>query len=262
MNLYQQLRTLKQPNNILANFTLLNSQDGAFLRHPVVQRFGNPEHPIYVDQFNTDTEKQPFILPIVNGELENLQYAVLLNDEVIELTVDGENSDGIAKGFAYFGTLQKDKPIIITYGLETFFKVAQTDYAVVLVVLSNLCHAKRTELKPFDFEQIQFVINQLSQSGYEQLYMPVRAEHIKNLSFQNLEKNTSIRLFSQCHTIDGNDFICELLQHESKEDVKTFLDDAISLLPKQILLPKGHLAKPMKWEDGYFHILEDVMWFR
>lgn len=246
--------------DIIGNFSLLNPQGGA-LHHPLIERFGSPEHSIYVDQDNTEIEKQPLILPIVNGALENIQYAVLLNDEVIELTVDGENCDGIARGFAYFGTLQKDKPVIVTYGLEAFFKVAQTGYAVVLVVMPNLCKAKLRELKPFDFDQIQFVINQLSQSGYEQLYMPVRAEHIKNLSFQNLEQNTSIRLFSQCHTIDGQDFICELLQHESKEDVKTFLDNAIGLLPKQIVLPKGHLAKPLKWEKGYFHILEDGIYF-
>lgn len=261
MNAFQKSPSLEQPVDIIANFTLLNPQDGVFLRHPVIEHFGSPEQSIYVDQCNTDIEEQPLIIPIVNGELERIQYAVLFDNQTIEITKDGENCDGIAKGFAYFGTLQKDKPVIITYRLEAFFKVAQTGYAVVLVVMPNLCKTNQTGLKPFDFEQIQFVIHQLENSGYEQLYIPVRAEHFNTLAFQKLEQNTTVRLINQCHTIDGNDFICELLQYESKEEVKSFLDDAISHLPKYSPLPKGHLVKPMKWEDGYFHILEDGIYF-
>ena len=99
--------------------------------------------------------------------------------------------DGLAKGFTCFGNLQKDKPLIVTYELEAFFKIAQTDYAVALVLLPSLCHAKKTELKAFDFEQIQFVINQLSDAGYQNLYMTVRPEHIKTDAFQKLEKSTA-----------------------------------------------------------------------
>lgn len=261
MNAFHKSSSLEQPIDIIANFTLLNPQDDAFLRHPVIEHFGSPEQSIYVDQCNIDIEKQPLILPIVNGELECIQYAVLFDNQTIEITKDGENCDTLAKGFACLGTLQKDKPVIITYGLEAFFKVAQTGYAVVLVVMPNLCKTNQIGLKPFDFEQIQFVIHQLENSGYEQLYIPVRAENFNTLAFQKLEQNTTVRLINQCHTIEGNDFICELLQYESKEEVKSFFDDAISHLPKQTPLPKGHLAKPMKWEDGYFHILKDGIYF-
>ena len=195
MNTFHKSPSLAQPIDIIENFTLLNPQDGAFLRHPVIERFGSPEQSIYVDQCHTDIEKQPLILPIVNGELERIQYAVLFDNQTIEITKDGENCDAIAKGFAYLGTLlQKDKPVIITYGLEAFFKVAQTGYAVVLVVMPNVYKTNLTELKPFDFEQIEFVIHQLQNAGYEQLYIPVRAENIKNASFQKLEQNTTVRL--------------------------------------------------------------------
>ncbi|MFW1645233.1 DUF927 domain-containing protein [Acinetobacter guillouiae] len=261
MNAIQKSPSLDQPIDIIAKFTLLNPLDGAFMRHPIIERFGSPEQSIYVDQCNTDIEKQPLILPILNGKLEHIQYAVLFDNQTIEITKDGENCDPLAKGFAYLGTLQKDKPVIITYGLEAFFKVAQTGYAVALVVMPNLCKTNQTGLKPFDFEQIQFVIHQLENSGYEQLYIPVRAENFNTLAFQKLEQNTTVRLINQCHTINGNDFICELLQYESKEEVKSFLDDVIRQLPKQSPLPKGHLAKLMKWEDGYFHILEDGIYF-
>lgn len=261
MNAFQKSSSLAQPIDIISNFTLLNPLDSAFLRHPVIENFGSPEQSIYVDQCNIDIEKQPLILPIVNGELERIQYAVLFDNQTIDITKDGENCDALAKGFAYFGTLQKDKPVIITYGLEAFFKVAQTGYAVILVVMPNLCKTNQTGLKPFDFEQIQFVIHQLENSGYEQLYIPVRAENIKNEAFQKLEKKTTVRLINQCHTIEGNDFICELLQYETKEEVKSFLDDAISHLPKYSPLPKGHLAKPMKWCNGKFHITENGIFY-
>jgi hypothetical protein len=84
--------------------------------------------------------------------------------------------DGLARGFARYGDFDHAQPVIITYSLEAFFKIAQTGYAVALVLLPTLCSKHKTELKPFDFEQIQFVINQLSQAGYKQLYLPVRIE--------------------------------------------------------------------------------------
>ncbi|MFW1965458.1 hypothetical protein ACG91C_21580, partial [Acinetobacter baumannii] len=71
---------------------------------------------------------------------------------------------------------------------------AQTGYAVVLVVLPTLCNKRMTALKPFDFEQIQYVINQLSKSGFDRLYMPVRPEHIQLEPFQQLEQNTAVKL--------------------------------------------------------------------
>src|SRR5690606_30720612 len=130
-----------------------------------------------VDDGNVDingvTYAQPLIMPIYNGQLELVQCAVLQDGERVAVI-----PDGLAKGFACYGDLKKDQPIIITCGLETFFKIAQAGYDVVLVVLPTLCNVKQTTLKTFDFEQIQFVINQLSNAGYSQLYMPVRPEHI------------------------------------------------------------------------------------
>ncbi len=58
-----------------------------------------------------------------------------------------------------------------------------------------------------------------------------------------------------------DDFECDLSQYESVEDVQAFLNDAIEQLPKSEVLPKGHLAKPMKWENGHFHITEAGLYF-
>ena len=122
------------------------------------------------------------ILPIYNGHLETVQYAVLQDGQRVSVM-----PDGLAKGFAKYDNFDHAQPVIVTYGLEAFFKVAQTGYAVALGILPTLC-TKPTVFKPFDFEQIQLVIQQLSKVGYTQLYMPVRPEHIQLESFQSLEK--------------------------------------------------------------------------
>jgi hypothetical protein len=38
--------------------------------------------------------------------------------------------DGLARGFARYGDFDHAQPVIITYSLEAFFKIAQTGYAV------------------------------------------------------------------------------------------------------------------------------------
>ena len=253
---------------ILANCMALSISDIRHLRNSIIHRFGSPLQPIYVDQTNEDVNQHPLILPIVNGQLEHIQHAVLLNEQTIELTDDGENCASIAKGFAYFNDLQKDKPVIITYSLEAFFKIAQTGYAVVLVVLPFLCskHLRKIEdFKPFDFEQIKYVINQLADAGYTQLYMPVRPEHIKLEVFQKLEKNTAVLLINQYIEHEGEIIPFELHQDEKAKDIHEFLGELIkqSNEPNKIqnTLPKGHLAKPFKIDDSSFlHILEDGLY--
>src|SRR5690606_10108158 len=96
----------------------------------------------------------PLILPVVNAQLELVQCAVLQNKQPVKVI-----PDGIEKGFAYYGEPQKDQPVIITYSLEAFFKIAQTRYTVVLVILPHLCSQPLRELKTSDFEQIQYVVN-------------------------------------------------------------------------------------------------------
>lgn len=249
-----------KPSNILAQCTTLNPVDKTYLNHSVIAHFGSPEQQIYVDQFNVEINgiqyESPLILPIVNGQLELVQCAVLQDGQRISVI-----PDGLAKGFACYGELQTDKPVIITYNLEAFFKIAQTSYAVVLVILPNLCSTNKTELKPFDFEQIQFVINQLAKAGYQKLYMPVRPEHIQLEAFQSLEKNTTVRLLNQYQTIMDAEFLTELLKTDSKEEVSAFIDEAIQQLAANKLLPKGHLAKPFRMDDGAFlHILDNGLY--
>ena len=261
MNIYQEAPSLEQPNDILENCTIIHPQDDAFLRHPVIEHFGNPKQPIYVDQTNADINgvqyKWPMIMPIVDEQLELVQCAVMQDGQRVSVI-----PDGLAQGFAYYGDIQKDKPVIITYNLEAFFKVAQTGYAVALVILPTLCNAKQTTLKPFDFEQIKYVINQLSQAGYTQLYMPVRPEHIQlEPLFKALEQNTAVRLLNQYQKVDQSEFLTNLYKDDDAEEVQAFFDEAIEQLPKITLLSNNHLAKPFKMDKGaYLHILDNGLY--
>lgn len=220
-----------KPDTILANCTLLNPLDDAYINHPIIQRFGSPEQPIYVDDSNVDingvTYAQPLIMPIYDGQMELVQCAVMQDGQRVEVI-----PDGLARGFARYGDFDHAKPVIITYNLEAFFKVAQTGYAVALVLLPTLCSNHKTELKPFDFEQMQFVINQLAQAGYQQLYMPVRIEQMHLEPFKKLEQNTAVRLLCQYLRIGVNQFEIGLSQDESASEVLAFIEEAIELLNK------------------------------
>ena len=223
-------------SNILVQCAVINPPDEAYLKHSLIERFGSPKQPIYVDE---SSEAKPLIMPIYNGQLEHIQYAVMIDGEMVDLTIDGENQDrGLAKGFAKYGDFDHAQPVIITYSLEAFFKVAQTGYAVVLVLLPTLCSNHKTELKPYDFEQIQFVINQLSQAGYKQLYLPVRIEQMHLEPFKKLEQNTAVRLLCQYLRIGVNQFEIGLSQDESVSEVLAFIEEAIELL-----------SKPTDWGD-------------
>lgn len=225
------------PEAILAECVQLVSFNDAYPSHPLIQRSGSPEQPIYVDTGSVDiggvTYEQPLVMPVYNGRMELVQCAVMQDGQRVAVI-----PDGLAKGFARYGHFDHAKPVIITYSLESFFKVAQTGYAVVLVLLPTLCLKHQTELKPFDFEQIQFVINQLSQAGYKQLYLPIRIEHMHLESFKKLEQNTAIRLLCQYLKIGVSEFQVELSQDESVSEVLAFLDEAIELL-----------SEPTKWGE-------------
>lgn len=230
MNTFQQVPIQELPEDILEKSTVLNPQDDDFVNHPIIEHFGSPSQPIYVDQchvnINGVSYDNPLILPIYDGQLDIVQCAVLQDGQRVQVM-----PHGLAKGFARYGDFHHTQSVIITYNLEAFFKIAQTGYAVALVVLPSLCDAHHTEFKPFDFEQIQFVINQLSKSGFDRLYMPVRPEYIQLEAFQNLEKNTAIRLLNQFQKAGESEFLTELSQNDDAEEVEAFLDYAIEQLP-------------------------------
>ncbi|MEG0604170.1 MAG: DUF3987 domain-containing protein [Acinetobacter sp.] len=218
-----------KPATILAQCTALNPLDATYLNHSIIERFGSPEQPIYVDQSNVEINgiqyESPLILPIVNGQLELVQCAVLQDGQRVSVI-----PDDLAKGFACYGKLQADKPVLITHNLEAFFKIAQTSYAVVLVILPNLCSIHKTELKPFDFEQIHFIINQLAKAGYQKLYMPVRPEHIQLEAFQKLEQDTAVKLLNQYQKADQSEFLTNLYKDDDAEEVQAFIQFAIEQL--------------------------------
>ena len=222
-----------KPDTILANCTLLNPLDETYLNHPIIQRFGSPSQPIYVDQCNVDINgvsyDNPLILPIYDRQLNLVQCAVLQDSQRVSVM-----PDSLAKGFALYGRFDHAEPIIITHNLEAFFKIAQTGYAVALVILPSLCDAQHTEFKPFDFEQMAFGIHQLVKAGYTKLYMPVRPEHIQLEGFQKMEQDTALRLLNQHIVIDEqgikNDYLVELYKDDDIEDVAIFIDESIKLL--------------------------------
>ena len=227
------ITTSIKPDTILANCTLLNPSDEQYINHPIIQRFGSPAQPIYVDQCNVDINgvsyDNPLILPIYDGQLNLVQCAVLQDGQRVSVM-----PDGLAKGFALYGHFDHAEPIIITYNLEAFFKIAQTGYAVALVILPSLCDAQHTEFKPFDFEQMAFGIHQLAKAGYTKLYMPVRPEHIQLEGFQKLEQDTALRLLNQHIVIDEQgiktDYLIELYKDDGIEDVAIFIDESIKRL--------------------------------
>ena len=254
MTVHHDTPELLKPLDILAHCTELMPTDKAYIEHELVQRFGSPEQSIYVDDsivtINGVSYDSPIILPIYNGQMELVQCAVMQDSKPVTVM-----PDGLAKGFARYGHFDHAKPIIVTYNLEAFFKIAQTGYAVALVLLPTLCNASLSTLKPFDFEQMQFVINQLAQAGYQQLYMPVLPEHLS--AFKPLEENTAVRLLLQS---EGANHI-DLKWDDYVDDVKAFLKDSIERLPKGEVLPKGHLAKPFKMDDNSFlHIMDSGLY--
>ena len=234
---YGHPKELITPDTILNECTQLVSFNDSYSSHPLIQRFGSPEQPIYVGQTNVDINgvsyEQPLILPVYDGQMELVQCAVMQDGQRVAVM-----PNGLARGFARYGDFDHAKPVIITYSLEAFFKVAQTGYAVVLVVLPTLCSSHKTELKPFDFEQIKFVINQLSKAGYTKLYLPVTPEQMHLEPFKALEQNTVVRLLSEYLKIGASEFQIKLNQYEELSVLQEFIEEAIELL-----------SKPTEWAE-------------
>ncbi|SDC25737.1 DUF927 domain-containing protein [Acinetobacter boissieri] len=253
-------------SDIIAQSEVLKPHDNAYLEHDLVVRFGSPKQPIYVmDDISISKEGDdpskdkkyttPLLLPIVDGSLQQIQTSILSFNQTVCIYPD----NGIAKGFAYFGEMVKDQPVIITHHLEPFFKVASTGYAVVLVLLPNVSKPFTYDaLSGYDLKQVEFVVNQLSKAGYTALYMPTRPEHIKADGYVQLEQNTAVRLLNQ-YTQVGN--MPDLACTDDTGEAKAFLDEAIHLLKPIDVLPKGHLAKPFKMDNNAcVHILDSGLY--
>lgn len=260
MTAHPETQELTTPEIILSQSTQLMPTDKAYSKHELVQRFGSSGRPIYVDKnivnINGIKYDNPLIMKIFDGNLKYIQCAIM--QDKIQVSVF---PDGLSKGFAKYGDFDYAQPVIITYDLEAFFKIAQTNYAVVLVILPTLCNSNRTKLKKFDFDQIQFVINQLSQAGYKQLYLPVRPEQMQLEPFQKLEQNTAVRLLNQYLKMGVSEFFYQFDKDEDTAEIQVFIDEAIEALPKKTNLSKGHLAKPFKMDDNSFlHIMDSGLY--
>lgn len=252
--------TLCDPSQILAHSTKVSSLDQAYCQHPIIQAYGSPEKDIFIDQAKVSigscTYHHPMILPLYDVDLNIIQCAVLQKNMPVQVI-----PNSLSHGFAYYGTLRKDQPVIVVCDLEAFFKIAQTNYSVILITLNNLCE-KRKGLRKSDFQQIASVINKLSIAGYQHLYMPVKAELIRNADFEHLDKTTSITLLNQYQKVENKDLFIDLFKDEETEDVQGFFDTSIAkTVNSKTILPVGHLTMPMQWENGYFHVLTDGVYF-
>ena len=228
-----------------------------YINHPIIQRFGSPNRDLYIDDHNVNVEylkyEKPLVLPLYNAELELIQCAVLELDKPISIV-----ADGIAKGFAYFGEMQKDKPVILTYSLEAFFKIAQTDYSVVLIILPQMCNQLTRKLKESDFKKIHFVVKQLEKAGFRHLYMPIRHDYIKEKDFTDLTVDTGLHLLSLYLEVESSNFLFELSRDEDPCEISAFIEEAIVQVLKKPILPHGHLAKSFVLESGEnLYILEE-----
>lgn len=256
--------SLEQPKHILANCIRLNPQDGAFMRHPVIESNGSPKQPIFIDNTIVDIDgmnyESPMILPIYNGQLKLIQCAVLQQEKYIQIM-----PDGFTRGFAYYGELTKDKPVIISYELNAFFKLAQIHYATVLVVLPNLCKTTDIVLKQADIDLIQSVVSQLWNAGYKQLYIPTRPQNKEILL--EIAQSQKLQLIDQ-YRIDGT--FMELTQYETVHEVQSFIDEAIQELPvfqedwkepiqiKSELLPVNKITEDMLPLDVYKYCADEA----
>ncbi|WP_228154541.1 YfjI family protein [Acinetobacter baumannii] len=257
MTAYQETPSLEQPKDILANCTLLHPQDGAFMRHPVIESNGSPQQPLYIDNTVVDIDgvkyESPMILPIYNGQLKLIQCAVLQHKQRVQIP-----PDGFACGFAYFGELEKDKPVIVCYELQAFFKFAQTHYATVLAVLPDLCKTTSPKLKQTDANIIEDVIKQLWNAGYKQLYIPTRPQN-KDILIK-IAQSQKAQLIDQYRN-DGA--FMEITQYETAQEVQSFINNAIQELPvfqedwkepiqiKSELLPVKKITEDMLPLDVY-----------
>ena len=66
MKAHHEALELITPEAILNECTQLMPTDTAYLEHDLIQRFGSPEPPIYVDG---SSDALPLIMPIYNGQL-------------------------------------------------------------------------------------------------------------------------------------------------------------------------------------------------
>nr|MBO0660058.1 DUF3987 domain-containing protein [Acinetobacter baumannii] len=227
------------------------------MRHPVIESNGSPKQPIYIDNAVIDIDgvkyENPMILPIYNGQSKLIQCAVLQQGQRVQIP-----PDGFACGFAYFGELEKDKPVIVCYDLQAFFKLAQTQYATVLAVLPDLCKTTSPTLKQTDANIIEAVIKQLWNADYKQLYIPTRPQN-KDILIK-IAQSQKAQLIDQYRN-DGT--FMEITQYETAQEVQSFINNAIQELPvfqedwkepiqiKSELLPVKKITEDMLPLDVY-----------
>lgn len=81
------------PEQIISACLKLSPEDAKHLQHDIIQRFGSPLQPIYVDESSVEVNgvnyENPLILPIYDEHLTLVQCAVLQDGQSISVIPDG-----------------------------------------------------------------------------------------------------------------------------------------------------------------------------
>lgn len=223
------------PNEILDQCLLLHPQDEKFKSHPMIERFGNPNFAMYFDQNNVEIGQDkfinPLVLPMYDTQLNLVQCAILQVQQPIKFI-----PNSFSQGFSYCGKLDPHKPIFITYNMMTYTAIAKSinntnsDYAVVLAILPTLCRTPKQCLDNIDYKQVIDVIKQLEKTGYKQIYIPVRPEHMNHQNFKKIVENSEAILLNQSIKEGEIEYFCDLHKDDDTIEIQNFLNMATHYL--------------------------------
>ena len=240
----------EDPNFILQQCVEVSTDDVRCKNLDLFQSIGNPNRKVHMYKTAHAAQTDSTVLLPIYDEYQNLcQWMILEDGKNLQL-----KPDGCMNGFALYGDLNKERPIIVTYTLEAFFKVAQTKFTVVLVVPASI-QTKSTKLKTYQLEGIQNVIYQLYRTGFKNLYLPIPPEnegYFSKVIDHSYVNYIPLHHYGSC---------CDLSQYDDSKDLEAFLSQSINYLTHHSGLKNGELAKSMNWGNGKFNIRQSGIYY-
>lgn len=239
-----------EPSEIIDQCISLSREEIQVKDLAVLDEIGNPNHTMFVYADDGIVKRDSsIVLPLYSPRLQLIQC--------LKLSVEGGveySSSDVMEGFAYYGELSKNLPIIISFDIETFFSIARTGYTVILFGINNTLQ-QSTSYKKYQTERLKSLIEELEYIGYKQLFLPIRPEHQKH--FVRLQTDTNVKLLP-LYKIKPD---CDLTQYDEVEVVEAFLKNAIENVSDQVFLDDSSLDKKIKFNNGYFEIQRDGIYF-
>lgn len=228
--------------DLLAQTTELDASHPFYKKLSVFTKFGHPEQKVKVlgnaQSINVNSN---VVLPIVDASMKVIQCAVIDAVQGIKYSPNQPMT-----GFSFFGDLKQDLPIIITYNLEAFFKIAQTKLCVILI--SPVIHLTKRKLKNVELDTLLSIIDDLTHAGFQKLFLPVYPEE-KGL-FAKLKEMTSVSLLP-LHQHDSN---CDLSMYDEVAELTAYLESALTE-------SSTATTKIFSSENGTFYRRKDGVFF-